>query len=272
MGFIVGAVIGLGLFVVIQSWNNPHPLTFSRSIVMACGGAVLGTVMGIVIFPVAPLIVCCALIGAAVPYLVKQAHIRRLDKLRREAWPDVLDDVVSSLRAGLSVSQSLAMVGQRGPELMREPFAQCARNLRAHGRIGGALDELKEEFQDPMADRVIEAMRLSHELGGRDLAVLLSQLASVVREDNRARGELLARQSWTVNGARLAAVAPWLLLALFATRPGTIESFSSPAGIAVLCVGVIATVVAYVLMLKLGELSPDTRIFISSDLKGVPVA
>ncbi|WP_216395475.1 type II secretion system F family protein [Arcanobacterium phocae] len=272
MGFIVGAVIGLGFCIVVQSWRNPHPLVLSRSIVMTCGGAALGSIVGIAVFPVIPIVVCCALIGAVAPYLVKQARIKRRDTLRSESWPDVLDDVVSSLRAGLSISQSLAVVGQRGPELMREPFVRCARHLRAHGRIGGALDELKEEFQDPMADRVIEAMRLSHELGGRDLAALLSQLASTVREDNRARGELLARQSWTVNGARLAAVAPWLLLAIFATRPGTIESFSSPAGIAVLCVGVIATVVAYVLMLKLGELSPDVRIFISSHLKEESVA
>ena len=36
----------------------------------------------------------------------------------------------------------------------------------------------------------------------------------MLREDLRTRGELRARQSWTVNGARVAVCAPWLVLAL----------------------------------------------------------
>lgn len=150
---------------------------------------------------------------------------------------------------------------------MREPFSRCATMIRAQGRMGPALDELKAEFADPMADRVLEAMRLSHELGGRDLATMLARLAAVIREDNRARGELLARQSWTVNGARMAAAAPWALLGLFSTRPGTVEAFSSPAGIAVLCGGVIVTALAYVAMIKLGQLTVDSRVFVSSPAK-----
>ncbi|NLI04904.1 MAG: type II secretion system protein F, partial [Actinomycetaceae bacterium] len=149
----------------------------------------------------------------------------------------------------------------RGPEIMRPAFTQYAAHARATGRLIPALEELQDELADPMADRIVEAMRTSHELGGRDLASMLATLASMVREDNRARAELLARQSWTVNGARLAAIAPWLMLALFATRPGTIVAYSTPMGVLVLLIGLLMTVGAYLLMIRLGRLPQDERIF-----------
>ncbi|QCX47010.1 type II secretion system protein F [Arcanobacterium haemolyticum] len=267
MGFVIGALIGSGMLLVLRAWEEPRPLLLPRPVVVSVGWACAGGVASFVLIRSLPIVVCCAVVAGLVPVLRRSARVRRREEACRDAWPDVLDDVVASLRAGLSVSQSLAMVGERGPELMREPFSRCATMIRAQGRMGPALDELKAEFADPMADRVLEAMRLSHELGGRDLATMLARLAAVIREDNRARGELLARQSWTVNGARMAAAAPWALLGLFSTRPGTVEAFSSPAGIAVLCGGVIVTALAYVAMIKLGQLTVDSRVFVSSPAK-----
>ncbi|QOR47035.1 hypothetical protein INS90_07085 [Trueperella pecoris] len=112
-----------------------------------------------------------------------------------------------------------------------------------------------------MTDRILESLRLAHDLGSRDLSSTLASLAKLVREENRARGELLARQSWTVNGARLAAVAPWAMLLLFSTRPGTIEAFTTSTGVAILVGGFILTLFAYWLMLRLGRLPEDERIF-----------
>ncbi|QRV01686.1 type II secretion system F family protein [Arcanobacterium phocisimile] len=261
MGFLAGAVVGLGVLLIHRAWGNPKPVKIPGEFYPLVGSALAGTLVGLAVTGSSVVAVCGAVLGGAIHYVLRQAHTKRQLRAQHEAWPDVLDDVVASLRAGLSVSQSLAKVGERGPEMMRGPFARCAQATRAHGRVDLALDQLKEEFNDALADRVLEAMRVSHELGGRDLAGMLSRLASVVREDNRARGELLARQSWTVNGARMAAAAPWALLAMFATRPGTIEAFSSPGGALVLSFGAVVTVIAYALMIKLGELTPDSRIF-----------
>ncbi|MEK8228443.1 hypothetical protein NKG05_24035 [Oerskovia sp. M15] len=47
------------------------------------------------------------------------------------------------------------------------------------------------------------------------------------RED---AGELEARQSWTVNGARVAVAGPWVVLALLATRLETAQAYNSLQG------------------------------------------
>ena len=122
------------------------------------------------------------------------------------------------------------------------------------------LDRLKARFADPVADRIVEALRLAHEVGGSELGVLLRSLSHMLREDLRTRGELEARQSWTVNGARVAVAAPWLVLALLSTRPQAAAAYATSTGALILAVGAVASVLAYRLMLRLGRLPEEERV------------
>lgn len=270
MGFLVGAFVGLGVFLVITAIRDPHPFRLSerrwqwlkRVALPSVGAGAGGFVLGIALTGTPVIAVSLGFLAACIPVGWRDAQDRRRAEALREAWPEVLDEIVNALRAGLSVADAMATISQRGPAVMREPFTQFAVHVRASGRLGSALDELKTTLHDPMADRIIESMRIAADVGGHDLSAMLGSLASLVREDNRARGDLLARQSWTVNGARLAAVAPWLMLALFASRPGTLDAFRTPMGVVVICVGLVLTVVAYVLMIRLGRLPEPERIFV----------
>ncbi|MGF1660961.1 MAG: type II secretion system F family protein, partial [Kineosporiaceae bacterium] len=178
----------------------------------------------------------------------------------RELWPDVVDNLTSAVRAGLSLPEALAQVAERGPEPLRRPFARFARDYRATGRFSESLAALKESLADPVADRLVEALRITREVGGSDLGRLLRTLSAFLREDLRTRGEIEARQSWTVAAARLAVAAPWLVLALLATRPGALAAYNRPEGVAVLAVGAVLGVVAYRLMIRLGRLPDEDRV------------
>jgi tight adherence protein B len=74
------------------------------------------------------------------------------------------------------------------------------------------------------------------------------------------RAELEARQTWTVNAARLAVAAPWLVLGVLATRPESVAAYRQPAGALVLVIGAAASVVAYRLMLRIGRLPEEARV------------
>ena len=111
-----------------------------------------------------------------------------------------------------------------------------------------------------MADRIVEALRITREVGGTDLGRLLRTLSGFLRADARARGELEARQSWTVNGARVAVAAPWVVLALLASRPEAVAAYNTPTGAMVLAVGGASSVVAYRIMLRVGRLPEDRRV------------
>jgi tight adherence protein B len=89
---------------------------------------------------------------------------------------------------------------------------------------------------------------------------LLRTLSSFLRDDARTRAELEARQSWTVNAARLAVAAPWVVLALLSTRPEAVAAYNRPAGVVVLAGGAAASVVAYRVMVRIGRLPEESRV------------
>ena len=141
----------------------------------------------------------------------------------------------------------------------RPQFRAFATDYAASARFDSSLDRLKARFADPVADRIVEALRLAHEVGGTDLGTLLRSLSQMLREDMRTRGELEARQSWTVNGAKVAVAAPWLVLALLSTRPQAAAAYATTAGAVILLVGAVVSVIAYRLMLRLGRLPEEER-------------
>jgi tight adherence protein B len=209
---------------------------------------------------VAAIAACFAVMAFWAPFSTVFGRARRRRERWRNLWPEVVDNLASGVRAGLSLPEALGQIGERGPEPLRPPFATFAREHRLSGNFGESLDALKERLADPVADRLCEALRITREVGGSDLGRLLRSLSGFLREDARTRSELEARQSWTVYAARLAVAAPWLVLALLATRPESVAAYNRPAGTVVLLLGGVVSIVAYRLMIAIGRLPEEERV------------
>lgn len=232
-----------------------------RTFLLAC--ALLGLTVLLVVGSVsgAPAVAACfgAMAGYA-PVAVVRARARSARKALRDIWPDVVDNVASGVRAGLSLPEALAQLATRGPEPLRPHFAAFAADYRASGRFNDSLDLLKERLSNPVGDRLVESLRLARQVGGTDLGRLLRTLSAFLREDARRRAEMETRQGWTVNAAKLAVAAPWIVLATMITRPDAMESFTTGSGTVVLVVGAVVSVVAYRLMLRIGHLPEEQRV------------
>ncbi|SHN47798.1 tight adherence protein B [Cryptosporangium aurantiacum] len=204
--------------------------------------------------------VCFAVFG----FLAPSALVRRLRTTRarelRDAWPDVVDNLASAIRAGMSLPEAVGAIAERGPAPLRPAFARFAADYRATGNFLVCLDRLKSELSDPVADRICEALRVAREVGGTDLGHLLRALSGFLREDARIRAELEARQGWTVNAARLAVAAPWLVLLLLAMQSTSLRVFDTFSGRLLLALGGATTLVAYRLMLRIGRLPTERRV------------
>jgi len=284
VGSVVGLLLGAGMFVLWWAcWSEVPRRPARRSswsertadILVQAGvagvtpGALVGASVtaGLVVGVGAlgatrsPAIAACfGLMAAGAPMSLVRARARRRRHRLREVWPEVVDHLASGVRAGLALPEAVAQLADRGPLTLRDPFRAFAEDYRATGRFGDCLDDLKARLADPVADRLIEALRITREVGGTDLGRLLRTLALFLREDARTRGELEARQSWTVNAARLAVAAPWIVLALIGTRPEAAQAYNTVAGTIVLLTGAGASVVAYRLMVRLGRLPDDPRV------------
>lgn len=199
-------------------------------------------------------------VGVTAPRVLAQKKRKARLATRREQWPDVADHIASGVRAGLSIPEALVQLSESGPVIFREDFGRFAADYRFGGSFTASLDQLKDRLADPIADRLLESLRLARDVGGSDVGPLLAALSAYLRADIRTRAELTARQSWTVNGARLAAAAPWVVVVLLATRPEAAAAFRSPHGTVLLVGGAVVTVLAYMLMLRLAAFGDEARL------------
>ncbi|MEX5270041.1 type II secretion system F family protein [Kocuria sabuli] len=283
MSAVLGVLLGAGVFLLWWScWAEGTPRATGRrrpgrlrellvradlarvspaGLLAACAAAgALGGLLAVAVTGALVLGLCAALLGAWVPAAVVRHRARSRAAVMREVWPDVVDHLRSAIRAGMSLPEALSQLQYRGPEPVRPAFARFAADYRASGQLQGALTLLKDRLADPVADNIVEALRVTREVGGTDLGRLLGTLSEFLRENARTRGELEARQSWTVNAARLAVAAPWIVLLLMATQPAAVRAYDTPAGALVLLGGLAVSVVAYRLMLRIGALPEPQRV------------
>jgi tight adherence protein B len=283
MGALVGLMFGLGVFLVWRSFTPKPPLPPGRAtrrdkvadqlaqagiesvtpgaLVASCVG--VGAVVLLLMYAVSrslPIALAFALMAAYAPVALVKFRARQRRSELRDLWPEVVDNLASGVRAGLSLPEALAQVGVRGPDELRRPFVRFGEDYRATGRFFDCLDRLKASLADPVGDRIIESLRMARQVGGSDLGRLLRTLSAFLREDARTRAELETRQGWTINAARLAVAAPWIVLGLLSLRPEAVAAYNSGTGLVVLAIGGGTCLVAYRVMVRIGRLPEEERV------------
>jgi tight adherence protein B len=283
MGLVVGLGFGVGTLLVWLAWAVPRTPptrrhtparrlrdlldraglagTSPRGVLVVCVG--LATVVGLAIQVLShtpPVALAFAVIAGYLPIAALAGRARRRQRELAEVWPEAVDNLASAVRAGMSLPEALGQLSARGPEPLRSAFAAFAADYQVTGRFGDSLDRLKQRLSDPVGDRVVEGLRLAREVGGGELGRILRGLSGFLRDDARTRSELESRQSWTVNGARLAVAAPWLVLLMLCFQSEVIARYASPAGVLVLGCGGAACLVAYRLMMRIGRLPRERRV------------
>ena len=229
----------------------------SVSVLLALAAAALCAAL----VPVLALALAAGVIGLVLPTAVILWRARASRRAARVVWPDVVDHLLSAIRSGLALPDSVVTLAHSGPIPTREAFHDFETEYRASGNFASCLDRLKHRLADPVADRIIETLRMSRDVGGQELPTVLRNLAAYLREDAAVRAEIEARQSWTVNAARLGVAAPWIVLVLLASHPEAAAAYNTLAGTAVIVAGACLSAIAYWLMLVVGRLPEERRWF-----------
>jgi tight adherence protein B len=282
MGALVGLGLGLGLLLIWSAFFLPRTPRAPRpgggrgrqllaraglgdvsvaSLTALC--VVLAMVAFVVIQAVSrtvPVAVAFALMAGYAPIAVVKQRAAKRQREFAEVWPDAVDNLASAVRAGLSLPDALSALGTNGPEALRDSFDQFALDYQVTGRFHESLDRLKVRLADPVGDRVVEGLRIAREVGGGELGRLLRNLSGYLRDEARTRSEMESRQAWTVNGARLAVAAPWVVLLLMSFQSGSVTAYSSGAGVVVLAIGALLCLAAYRMMMRIGRLPVERRI------------
>ncbi|HJQ76632.1 MAG TPA: hypothetical protein VJ948_05145 [Acidimicrobiia bacterium] len=227
--------------------------------VLAAGAAtylLLIAITGLAVVSLVPALVVATLPRA---YFAKKRSQRLVAVL--EAWPDGLRDLLSSVRSGASLSSAVENLAAFGPEPLRQTFQGFDVYSRSLGVVP-ALEMVKDDIAEPTSDRIIEVLILAHQRGGSVVPEILADLAEAATKDlwtiEQVRTEVLEQK---IN-SRVVFVMPWLVLVAMTARSGAFREFySTGAGLLVVALGGLLSIVGMIIATRLGAQPTEPRVF-----------
>jgi len=281
IGIGLGVCLGVGIWLVIQAGGERAPFSLSMPggkklkalldeagyshlnpsvvVVLAVSGAIVFGALVALLIPIPVLSVIASAAGLLLGYgfLLKQRAARH--QRLRMAWPGVIDHIRAGIRSGSDISRSVTALPDTLPEDISGPVGEFRKNIERGMGTDNALAEFARACADPVADRIVEVLRMAHDVGGTDLPGVLLSLQHSVREDIAVREDATAKQSWIRSAAALAVAAPWVVLVVIGTRGDTAQAYQSLEGTLILVVGALVSVIAFRMMRSIGALPTQRR-------------
>jgi Flp pilus assembly protein TadB len=192
------------------------------------------------------------LLFAALPhsYLARK-HRARMAAIE-EQFPDALDFIARSVRAGNALSISLEMLAGEASEPLRSEFLKVSREQALGASLDAALGNLVSRVPLVETRFFVSAVLLQREAGG-NLAEVLSRLANSVRERLRLRGHVRAISGQGRLTAAVLTVLPIVVIVLLKILSSRyLEGLTGdPHGRMLLGAAVLSQILGYLSMRKI---------------------
>ena len=168
-----------------------------------------------------------AVIFGFLPYLyVRKKRKKRLDTLE-EQFPEALDFLSRSMRAGHAFTITLQMVGEE----LADPLGQEFRTLFNEQNLGATLEAALRNFAErvPLLDvRFFTSSVLLQKQTGGNLAEILTRLAYVIRERFRLKGQVRAASAHGRLTATILTILPIAtMLGMLLVAPGYLQGMAA---------------------------------------------
>jgi tight adherence protein B len=203
-----------------------------------------GYVIVSMLTPLTWLSVVAGLAFGAIPFFyVRHAATRRLRQFE-DQFPQAMDLIASSLRAGHAFTTGVSMVGDEVPD----PTGAEFRLLYDQQNFGMPLPEALKSFarRVPLLDArfFITAVLTQREAGG-NLAEVLDNLSTLIRERSRVKRQVrVASAHGRITGWVLSLMPPMLAGIMLMVAPDTMQDFAAdPIGVRMIIVALVLQVV-----------------------------
>lgn len=125
-----------------------------------------------------------------------------------------------------------------------------------------ALELVREDLADPGSDRVIEVLILAHERGGAAVPEILLDLTQAATKDLWTAEEVKTEALEQKINSRVVFILPWVVLIAMTARPGPFRDFyATNAGLAVVALGGVLSLVGILVASRLGASPTEPRVF-----------
>jgi tight adherence protein B len=205
------------------NWSSTRLI--SAMALAAIPGLGLGSLLPFVLNGPTTAIILAA-VGAATPYvIVRTKRAKRLARFE-EQFPEALDFLSRSMKAGHAFTISLEMLGWE----LADPLGQEFRTLFNEQNLGAPLDVALGNFTErvPLLDaRFFTSSVLLQKQTGGNLSEILTRLAWVIRERFRLKGQVKAASAHGRLTATILTLLPVAtMLGLLVVAPGYLQGMA----------------------------------------------
>lgn len=192
--------------------------------VFACGAGFLAAWM-LLPASIARFSFAAGLVGACVPFL----YIRRKRKKRlhafEEIFPESLEFIARSMRAGHAFSVSVEMIHREFQEPLAGEFRRAFEESNLGLPLDLALQKLAKRVPSLDVHFFVSAVLLQKRTGG-NLAEILDKLAHIIRERFKLRGKIRAISAHgRMTGLALTLIPVAVAVLMFLTNPDYVKFF-----------------------------------------------
>ena len=174
---------------------------------------------------------------------------------RRAKFEKQLDETLQmisgSLRAGYSLPQALATIGQEGAAPTSLEFARVTNEVRVGRPMMDALNDVCDRMRNEDFFWVTQAIGINREVGG-NLADVLEGVSRTIRQRAELRGQVKSLAAdGQLSGIILMALPFVVALFLGISAPHYIAQLASPIGFILIAVGIVMMTIGGLWMRKL---------------------
>jgi tight adherence protein B len=196
-----------------------------------------------------------AIAGGFVPYVYlvrkRQQRLRQFE----QQFPDALDMMTRSIRAGHALSGAINLVGEEMPDPVGQEFKRVFEEIRLGLDPGEALAGIQRRVPTEDTSFFFTAISIQR-IGGGNLAEILDRLAEVIRERFKLLKQarvLSTQHRWT---AICVGLSPFAFALMFAiVYPGYFDAlFQSPLAPYLLGAGFILETVGFFTVWKIAQI------------------
>jgi tight adherence protein B len=230
------------------------PITVGAFILVTVASALAGFVVVALYTRVIWIAVLAAFVPAIAPYVFVRFKRTRRIRLFEEQFPEAIQLIARSMRAGHAFSTGLKMASDEVPAPCGTEFRALYEQQNYGAQLPDALRGFAERIPSLDARFFVTAVLTQREAGG-NLSEVLDRLASVMRERFRIKREVRVKSAHgRMTAFVLAAMPPALALILLINNPEALQLLiSDPLGIRMIMGALVLEVVGTLIVRKLAD-------------------
>lgn len=186
-------------------------LTADVFIMLSIIPAIFILIIGILVQSSIHFFLIAAVLAAVFPFFMLKLKIKKRYNLFTSQFPDTLDLISSSLKAGHSLLSALQLVSKEAPDPVGQIFKIVSDDISLGRDTREALDNMTETMPMSIDLRFfVTAVLIQREIGG-NLAEILDSLNYTIRERFKLLGQIETQTAQAKLSGIILAIAPFII-------------------------------------------------------------